>query len=234
MRLRSTKDAPFCWQSKTALRRIREIAGESDEPSAASVLAVYTGLCEMASDKHSEVFEAARGLLASMSCVHVRTFDAALKVLTSAGLLHIERRKIDPATNLPSIYSLITWGGEIKCLPSEIKPHLVQLRENLTTAYSLKNQKECNEESKEEWGGLPPELEIDSFKKAWLAYSQYRRELKLRPLRPATVTAQWKKMASWGHAAALEAIEETIRQGWQGIFEPKLKTAAIVKKPLFR
>ena len=57
---RSTNDGPWSWQSKAALRRIREVAGESDKPSATTVIAVYVGLCELASDAQAEQFEATR------------------------------------------------------------------------------------------------------------------------------------------------------------------------------
>lgn len=115
---RHTEDGPWAWLNKEALRRIRDVAGESNKPSASSVLAVYLGLCELASDSQSDEFEASRGRIASKACVNVRTVDKTLAVLENADVLRVRRRRIDETTNLPSVYTLLSYRSEFKSLPS--------------------------------------------------------------------------------------------------------------------
>lgn len=69
--------------------------------------------------------------------------------------------------------------------------------------------------------GMPSILETEAFKSAWLDYVAYRITAKLKPLKPLSVKAQWQEFTQWGEERAIQAIRDTIRQGWQGIFEPK-------------
>jgi hypothetical protein len=60
----------------------------------------------------------------------------------------------------------------------------------------------------------------EAFSKAWQSWLDYRKELK-KPLKDATVTAQWKEFVKWGEEKSIASIEQSIKQGWQGLFEPK-------------
>lgn len=60
----------------------------------------------------------------------------------------------------------------------------------------------------------------EAFSKAWQSWIDYRKELK-KPLKDATVTAQWKEFTKWGEAKSIASIEQSIKNGWQGLFEPK-------------
>lgn len=60
----------------------------------------------------------------------------------------------------------------------------------------------------------------EEFSKAWQSWIDYRKELK-KPLKDATVKAQWREFVKWGEAKAIASIEQSIKQGWQGLFEPK-------------
>jgi hypothetical protein len=60
----------------------------------------------------------------------------------------------------------------------------------------------------------------EEFSKAWQSWIDYRKELK-KPLKDATVTAQWKEFLVWGEAKSISSIEQSIKNGWQGLFEPK-------------
>lgn len=73
----------------------------------------------------------------------------------------------------------------------------------------------------EDFCGLPDCLNTETFRSAWTEYVAYRRESKISKLKPKSVVSQWGEMAGWGESVAIAAIAETIRQGWQGIFEPK-------------
>jgi hypothetical protein len=108
-------------------------------------LAVYLALAEHASDAQAETFEARRGEIAARAGVNVRTVDAGLAVLVKSRVLHVERRRIDATTNLPSLYTLLSFGGIIKPLggdinspPSASIPLVAKCTEKVTTAPLLK------------------------------------------------------------------------------------------------
>jgi hypothetical protein len=60
----------------------------------------------------------------------------------------------------------------------------------------------------------------EAFSKAWQSWIDYRKELK-KPLKDATVTAQWKEFVKWGEEKSIASIEQSIKNGWQGLFEPR-------------
>jgi hypothetical protein len=60
----------------------------------------------------------------------------------------------------------------------------------------------------------------EAFSKAWQSWIDYRKELK-KPLKDATVTAQWKEFVAWGEEKSIASIQQSIKNGWQGLFEPK-------------
>ena len=67
---------------------------------------------------------------------------------------------------------------------------------------------------------LPFQLDTPEFKKAWEDYVEYRRQSKLKKLLPMSVERQWTKMADVGPEVAIEAIDQTIANGWMGLFLP--------------
>lgn len=78
---------------------------------------------------------------------------------------------------------------------------------------------------------FPPVLDREDFRKAWGEYVAYRREGKLKPLRPRSVAALFDEMARWGPDAAIQAIRTTIAKGWTGVFEPKGEFGRPLKPP---
>ncbi|NBU23786.1 MAG: hypothetical protein EBS38_07770 [Actinobacteria bacterium] len=71
----------------------------------------------------------------------------------------------------------------------------------------------------------------EAFINAWKSWVAYRKQLK-RKLTDASVQAQFKDFALWGEAKSIDAIERSIRQGWQGLFEPTGNVAKGNTKPL--
>lgn len=69
-------------------------------------------------------------------------------------------------------------------------------------------------------GEFPQSLQTSNFEAAWFKWEQFRVELKHR-LTPSTAEAQLKFLSTFGAAKAVEIIETSIRNGWQGLFEPK-------------
>jgi hypothetical protein len=75
---------------------------------------------------------------------------------------------------------------------------------------------------------LPPELNTNEFALVWQEWLKHRSETR-HPLKPTAQRAQLKKLAAMGLERAIAAIEHSIANGYQGIFEPK--TPPGVPKP---
>ena len=59
----------------------------------------------------------------------------------------------------------------------------------------------------------------DSFKMVWQDYTAYRTERKLPPFTSKGEAALAKRLTEWGERRATAAIEFSMSQNWQGIFE---------------
>lgn len=70
---------------------------------------------------------------------------------------------------------------------------------------------------------LPPDLDTPDFRQAWSDWWAYRRERRLPVYKPSTIQQQFREFRQWGVANAIAAIRESIRQNYQGVFEPKPK-----------
>ena len=67
---------------------------------------------------------------------------------------------------------------------------------------------------------FPDCLNTEGFKKSWADWHAYRRESKLKKWAARTCKAQLTKLAKLGEQNATAAIEHSIANGYQGIFEP--------------
>jgi hypothetical protein len=82
---------------------------------------------------------------------------------------------------------------------------------------------------------FPANLQTSRFRQAWSEYLDYRKTGRHKPLQPASVKAQLKKLSAMGHDIAIEAIANTIANGWQGIFPPKKNHSQTeARKPVAR
>ncbi len=111
--------------------------------------------------------------------------------------------------------------------------------------HSLKEKEEDQEEEKEsetdrgdargvkpiEPSAFPPELDSQNFRDAWDRWAEYRKQARLKPYTPIGATSQLTQLAKLGSARAIAAIENSIANAYQGIFEPKLQPANNGGKP---
>ena len=67
---------------------------------------------------------------------------------------------------------------------------------------------------------IPDCLKTEAFLKAWADWKAFRTEIK-KKLTPTMIRQQFAKLESWGVDTAVEAINTSIANGWQGLFEPK-------------
>ena len=71
----------------------------------------------------------------------------------------------------------------------------------------------------------------EAFIASWKSWVAYRKEMK-KKLTDSSVTAQCREFALWGEQKSIESIEQSIKQGWQGLFEPNRKFGAKTSKAL--
>lgn len=96
---------------------------------------------------------------------------------------------------------------------------------------------DANTDTDADQGAAAPELPLpnvlltEAFKAKWAEYTAYRKASHMKALKPASVAKQWAELAQWGHDAAIASIDQTIRNGWQGLFEPKTKGAYANNRP---
>jgi hypothetical protein len=67
---------------------------------------------------------------------------------------------------------------------------------------------------------LPDGLKTPLFETAWARWTEYRREIRHK-LTPSTIKSQIKMLAKLGETTAIAAIEQSIANGWIGLFEPQ-------------
>lgn len=67
---------------------------------------------------------------------------------------------------------------------------------------------------------VPPALDTPEFRVAWQDFQTHRREIR-HILTPLSAGRMLKMMAEWGVHKAVQSIENSIRNGWRGLFEPK-------------
>jgi len=114
-----------------------------------------------------------------------------------------------------------TSGGRAKPAPEAERGHAAVTppsrpgRDETVTREEKRREEKKNTED-------PPKPPFDSpaFAAAWADWQRHRAEKKA-PLTPTSVSRQFKLLAGLGEAAAVAAIEESIRNGWTGLFEPK-------------
>lgn len=101
-------------------------------------------------------------------------------------------------------------------LPNE-EPRSYEMRNDVPTERTGKEHK------KEQEFSFPEKLDNEEFKTAWAQWVQFRREIKKR-LTASTITKQLTKLATWGSAKAIQSIENSISNGWQGLFDPEQRS----------
>ncbi len=95
--------------------------------------------------------------------------------------------------------------------------------------HALKGEPEQKESAAAE-PVIPPTLDTPASRAAWSRWEWHPREIR-HPLNPSSREAQLKKLARYGEAVALAAIQESIEQGWQGLFPEKVAPAGPTSSP---
>jgi len=67
---------------------------------------------------------------------------------------------------------------------------------------------------------IPENLLHGDFVSVFREWIDYRRTVLKRPLNEKTIERQLKKLSSWGQVKAINAINTSMDNQWQGLFEP--------------
>ncbi len=112
--------------------------------------------------------------------------------------------------------TIVVAGPDVTTIPQEgaVKP---QEGAEIPQAPAWKERKNGTEGM--EGNKLPQELDTEAFKEAWHRWERHRRE-KHQKLTPSTLAAQIKQLASVGTVRAIAMIENSIGNGYTGLFEP--------------
>lgn len=73
---------------------------------------------------------------------------------------------------------------------------------------------------------LPANLDTPAFRAAWSDWHAYRRERKLGKWAARTVKTKLAELAAMGEPAAVQSIQDSIGNGWAGLFPPKTTQTA--------
>jgi hypothetical protein len=108
-----------------------------------------------------------------------------------------------------------------------------------TNKKEKKEKKEKKVKTEKKVAPLPAALDTPDFRKAWTGYLDYRKEKRLPRLTERSQEAKLNEMAVWGSDRAMRAIERSIANGWQGIFEdrhsrPQRAPAALPPPPDYK
>ena len=80
---------------------------------------------------------------------------------------------------------------------------------------------------------IPDSLKGEQFETAWVEWLQHRAEIK-KPLTETQSTKLLKKFDGWGVNRSIAAINHSIANGWQGIFEPGQKNGKSVEPTIYK
>lgn len=68
---------------------------------------------------------------------------------------------------------------------------------------------------------IPESIDTPDFRAAWADWMAYRKERRLTAYKAKSLAGQYKALADWGEPAAIASIRDSIRNQWQGLFQPK-------------
>lgn len=161
-------------------------------------------------------------------CISDRAVQAALAALEKEG--HLHRLDRHGNSRVYHIHPRTTFTPEGGSPPKEVHPYprttftpppndVHPNRNRTINEPSITFRKSNTKEA--ESIRLP--YESDAFASAWSQWGKHRRE-KRKNLTRSTIDKQLRKLASMGEQKAIATIENSIEQGYTGLFPPNEKT----------
>jgi len=133
------------------------------------------------------------------------------KALSEVGWLNLRTGAVE----LPNFVRHMGMSAKRRCVDAVRKMSARQPDKMRT-----REEKRREEKSKDKETPFPPlPFLSEEFTKAWADWEQHKKE-KRDKLTPTAVKKQFKKLAVMGETRAIAAIEHSIANGYQGIYEP--------------
>jgi len=159
--------APYCWQNKGALERIRRLNGSTKS----SALLVYFVMTELASDNKSSVFNVGMHTLELLTGLSDRTVGKRLDDLKALGLIEIQRNFAGPRTQLESTFTLFT-HRKIEGRDYRNKNYTPTETNSPTSFRPIVNKTEEGEEQNKTRNYVPPSQYSETEKEALIAWEE--------------------------------------------------------------
>lgn len=195
-------------------------------------------------DEHGQAWPSV-GTLCDRCGLSDRAVQASLKELVKMGEIEI-RPNMGPRGVNFYVMKLVKTPEEITGYPEKVSPqtpeksvadprNLQQGPPNSTTGtpekFSPNPSRTTKDPSKNRCEDVPivwpVELQTDAFRASWDDWVGYRRERKLGTYTNRGTNAQFKRLVrEFGHDRAIAAIENSIAQNYQGIYEDKNRGTA--------
>jgi len=175
--------------------------------------------------------------IAACCKLNLKTVKSSIKELEARGLVTRQKRKAPGIRNANEYILNGPNGAPVKSEPAQMEPLLIGPKETPSNRpkRSPKNDTPLNDSPLNENKELFPiefPFESDAFKAAWKLWIQHRKEIK-KPITPTSTKLQFKELLEIGEQRAIAAIRHSIKQGWQGIYEPS-SNGSRPDKPKFK
>jgi len=143
------------------------------------------------------------------------------KSATRRFLLLLKRQKMVLIENVKKTTRLTVCNYETyQSLRIADEPQLKHKRNAVEPQVKPEERRVKKEKKEKKTTPLPPELDTLEFQKTWREWIQFRIEKKAK-LTPSTIKSQLKKLAKLPVETAIAMLEQSISNGWQGIFTVK-------------
>lgn len=143
--------------------------------------------------------------------------------------LEIEHQLEQRTTNTSRLITVVNWKKYQQTeQPVEQRVNSERTASEQRVNTDKKEEKNKNEENdkkrKEPLPEIPDSLKTPEFESAWKDWKKHRQEIN-KKLTPKAVEKKFKQLEEWGIQRSVAAIERSIREGYQGIFEESTRKA---------
>jgi len=182
---------------------------------------VYLGLQSYLSGSKNQVYPGPADIHKKTGLSR-RTIQKGIEKLIRSGWIRKDSKGGPDGTNLYTLYT-----RRMKCASAQNALPLAHKLPRTSAKSAPKEHKEEHQKrnirrrsAKKDCFTLPSSLDTPAFREAWTRWVQYRKERK-SSLTPSTAAAQLRKLSDAGPETACGMIEQSIEQGWQGLFPLK-------------
>jgi hypothetical protein len=158
---------------------------------------------------------------ADVQMLDPKAIGEAIDVVLTAVAAHLSRQ-IAGLTTSEARATSARLNGKLGGRPKK-QPTKNRAKTQRNTSVETQRKPSTNPAAPVEVVLVPSILDKPAFHAAWGDWLAYRTERRLPAYKPRNLTAQYAALAEWGIAGAIASIRESIRNQWQGLFEPKVK-----------